>query len=76
MGIYPTANFENFNFAKNNRADKKTGTIREGESFTGYLFKSMKYKKVTQNIWAIQSTPDSPITGYANQGRGDLVDKA
>lgn len=76
MGIYPTANFSNFNLAKNQRADKKQGTIREGESFTGYLFKSMKYKKVTLNIWALQSTPDSPITGYAGQGLGDLVDKA
>ena len=76
MGIYPTANFANFNLAKNQRADKKQGTIREGESFTGYLFKSMKYKKVTLNIWALQSTPDSPITGYAGQGLGDLVDKA
>ena len=76
MGIYPTANFKNFNFADKNKADKKTGTIREGEAFTGYLFKSMKFKKVTQNIWAIQSTPDSPITGYAGQGSGDLVDKA
>jgi hypothetical protein len=76
MGIYPTANFANFNLAKNQRADKKQGTIREGESFTGYLFKSMKYKKVTLNIWALQSTPDAPITGYAGQGLGDLVDKA
>ena len=76
MGIYPTANFKNFNLAKNLKADKQQGIIREGESFTGYLFKSMKYKKVTQNIWALQSTPDSPITGYANQGLGDLVDKA
>ena len=76
MGIYPTANFANFNLAKNQRADKKTGTIREGETFTGYLFKSQKFKKVTLNIWALQSTPDSPITGYAGQGFGDLVDKA
>ena len=76
MGIYPTANFKNFNLAKNLKADKQQGTIREGQTFTGYLFKSKKYKKVTQNIWALQSTPNSPITGYANQGLGDLVDKA
>ena len=76
MGIYPTANFKNFNLANNLKADKQQGTIREGQVFTGYLFKSKKYKRVTQNIWALQSTPDSPITGYANQGLGDLVDKA
>ena len=76
MGIYPTANFKNFNFGDKNKADKKQGTIKEGESFTGYLFKSQKFKKVTLNIWAIQSTPESAITGYAYQGRGDDVDKA
>ena len=76
MGIYPTADFKNFNLAKNQRADKKTGTIREGDAFTGYLFKSQKFKKVTLNIWAIQSTPDATPTGYAYQGKGDDIDKA
>ena len=76
MGIYPTANFKNFGIGYTKTADKKQGSIKEGESFTGYLFKSQKFKKVTLSIWAIQSTPDSPITGYAYQGKGDSVDKA
>jgi hypothetical protein len=76
MGIYPTANFKNFNFGDKNKADKKQGSIKEGETFTGYLFKSQKFKKVTLNIWAIQSTPDATPTGYAYQGKGDSVDKA
>ena len=76
MGIYPTANFKNFNFGKNNKADKIQGSIKEGESFTGYKFQTMELKKVTLSIWAIQSTPDSKPTGYAYQGKGDSVDKA
>jgi hypothetical protein len=76
MGIYPTANFKNFNIAKNRRADAKIGTIKEGETFTGYKFQSKVLKKVTLNIWAIQSTPDAAPTGYAYQGLGDDVDKA
>ena len=76
MGIYPTANFKNFNFGKNNKADKIQGSIKEGESFTGYKFQTMELKKVTLSIWAIQSTPDSKPTGYAYQGKGDDVDKA
>ena len=76
MGIYPTANFKNFNIGGNRKADKIQGTIKEGETFTGYKFKSQKFKKVTLNIWAIQSAPDATPTGYAYQGRGDDVDKA
>ena len=76
MGIYPTANFKNFGIGFTKTADKKQGSIKEGETFTGYLFKTQKFKKVTLNIWAIQSTPTSPITGYAYQGRGDDIDKA
>jgi hypothetical protein len=75
MGIYPTANFKNFGIGFTKTADKKTGTIKEGETFTGYKFKSQKFKKVTLNIWAIQSTPDATPTGYAYQGLGDDVDK-
>ena len=76
MGIYPTANFKNFGIGYTKKADKKQGSIKEGETFTGYLFKSQKFKKVTLNIWAIQSTPDATPTGYAYQGRGDDIDKA
>jgi hypothetical protein len=76
MGIYPTANFKNFNIGGNRKADKQQGTIKEGETFTGYKFQSQKFKKVTLNIWAIQSAPDATPTGYAYQGRGDDVDKA
>ena len=75
MGIYPTANFKNFGIGFTKTADKKTGTIKEGETFTGYKFKSQKFKKVTLNIWAIQSTPDAAPTGYAYQAKGDDVDK-
>jgi hypothetical protein len=73
MGIYPTVNIKNFNFAKNNKADKRTGIIREGETFTGYKFKTFDN---TRSVWAIQSTPDATPTGYAYQGPGDSVDKA
>jgi hypothetical protein len=76
MGIYPTANFKNFGLGYTKTADKKQGTIKEGEVFTGYKFKSQKFKKVTLNIWAIQSTPDATPTGYAYQGKGDDVEKA
>ena len=76
MGIYPTANFKNFGIGYTKKADKKQGSIKEGETFTGYKFKSLKLKKVTLNIWAIQSTPDATPTGYAYQGFKDDVDKA
>ena len=76
MGIYPTANFKNFGIGFTKTADKIQGTIKEGETFTGYKFQSKKLKKVTLNIWAIQSTPDAAPTGYAYQGLGDDVDKA
>jgi len=76
MGIYPTANFKNFNRGKNSKADKQQGSIKEGETFTGYKFQSKVFKKVTLNIWAIQSAPDATPTGYAYQGLGDDVDKA
>ena len=74
MGIYPTANEKNFNTNKRNKADKRTGIIREGETFTGYKFKILG--NLGFAIWAIQSTPDSKPTGYAYQGKGDDVDKA
>ena len=74
MGIYPTANFKNFGIGFTKTADKIQGTIKEGETFTGYKFQSKKLKKVTLNIWAIQSTPDATPTGYAYQGRGDDVE--
>jgi len=73
MGIYPTVNFKNFNLAKNKKADKRAGIIREGETFTGYKFKTFDN---TRSVWAIQSTPDATPTGYAYQGKGDDVDKA
>jgi hypothetical protein len=73
MGIYPTVNFKNFNLAKNKKADKRAGIIREGETFTGYKFKTFDNGF---SVWAIQSTPDAAPTGYAYQGRGDDVDKA
>ena len=70
MGIYPTANAKNFNTY--NKADKRTGIIKEGEAFSGYKFKTLDNGFV---IWAIQITPDATPTGYAYQGRGDTVDK-
>jgi hypothetical protein len=70
MGIYPTANTKNFN--SSNKADKRTGIIREGEAFSGYKFKTLDNGFV---IWAIQNVPTEAPTGYAYQGRGDSVDK-
>jgi hypothetical protein len=73
MGIYPNVDIKNFNPRKNDKADKRTGIIREGESFTGYKFKTFDN---IRSVWAIQSTPDAAPTGYAYQGKGDDVDKA
>jgi hypothetical protein len=70
MGIYPTANTKNFN--SSNKADKRTGIIREGEAFSGYKFKTLDNGFV---IWALQTIPTETPTGYAYQGRGDSVDK-
>jgi hypothetical protein len=70
MGIYPTANVKNFN--SYDKADKRTGIIREGETFNGYKFKTLDNGFV---IWAIQNVPTEAPTGYAYQGRGDSVDK-
>jgi hypothetical protein len=70
MGIYPTANTKNFN--SSNKADKRTGIIREGETFTGYKFKTLDNGFV---IWALQDTGTTTIKGYAYQGRGDNVEK-
>ena len=70
MGIYPTANVKNFN--SYNKADKRTGIIREGEAFSGYKFKTLDNGFV---IWALQTVPTETQTGYAYQGRGDTVDK-
>jgi hypothetical protein len=72
MGIYPTANVKNFNVAKNNKADKKQGTIKEGDTFSGYKFKTLDNGFV---IWALQDTGTTTIKGYAYQGRGDDVEK-
>jgi len=70
MGIYPTANTKNFN--SSNKADKRTGIIREGEAFSEYKFKTLDNGFV---IWALQTIPTETPTGYAYQGRGDSVDK-
>jgi CRISPR/Cas system-associated endoribonuclease Cas2 len=72
MGIYPTANVKNFNTGKNNKADKRTGIIKEGESFIGYKFKTLDNGFV---IWALQDTGSTTPKGYAYQGRGDNVEK-
>lgn len=72
MGIYPTTNVKNFNVY--GKADTRKGIIREGETFTGYKFKTLD--NLGFAIWAIQSAPDATPTGYAFQGRGDSVDKA
>lgn len=72
MGIYPTPNVKNFNISKKNKADKRTGIINEGQTFTGYKYKTLDNVFV---IWALQSTNDTAPTGYAFQGKGDTVEK-
>jgi hypothetical protein len=74
MGIYPTANIKNFNVALSHKADKKQGTIREGQSFTGYKFKFFDIGDGL-TIWALQDEGTTTIKAYAYQGRRDIVDK-
>ena len=73
MGIYPTANVKNFGFLSRN-ADKKMGTIIEGEEFSGYKFKFFDIG-VGLTIWALQDTGTTTPKGYAYQSKGDIVDK-
>ncbi len=72
MGIYPTPNVKNFNSGTKNKADKRTGIIKEGQTFTGYKYKTLDNGFV---IWALQGTNDSAPTGYAYQGKGDTVER-
>lgn len=69
MPIHSIADAKLFN--RDNRT-KRIGIIKEGETFTGYKYKTLENGFV---IWAIQSTPDSATTGYAYQGKGDNVEK-
>lgn len=70
MGIYPTPNVKNFN--SYDKAEKRTGIIREGQTFSGYKFKTLQNGFV---IWALQEPGTTTPTGYAFQGRGDNVEK-
>jgi len=52
--------------------EKRTGLIKEGQSFKGYVFKKIG----PFTLWALQSDPNGTPTGYAFQGKGDTVDPA
>jgi hypothetical protein len=72
MGVVNTTNIT---FTKNGekRSPKSIRVIKEGQTFSGYLYKKVFNEKHT--LWALQSDPDSPATEWAYQGPGDVVEK-
>lgn len=55
------------------KKSNRTGIIKEGDTFTGYLFQKINS---VNSWWAIQTDPNGTPSGYAYQGIGDTVEPA